>query len=129
MSTKMKILYGESDVHVLTEQIKVIETAGYSVAAALGRAAVEEAVKSSAYSLVILGHTLSKDDRHHLPYMAKKANRNTRILVLHASCKHPKVDIAIDSRYGEHTVLEAIRTLLNDEREAGRVGHAVAAVA
>src|SRR4051794_29318218 len=129
MNTKPVILYGEANGQVMAEQLKIFDKAGYPVAAALGRAAIEHAVKTNRYALVILGHTLSKDDRHHLPYMVKKANATTRILVLHASCKHPKVDIAVDSRYGEHTVLDAVRTLMADSRESGRVGHAVAAVA
>jgi DNA-binding NtrC family response regulator len=106
------ILYGENNAQVMGEQLKMLEKSGYAVVTALGRAAVEKALKANAYRLVILGHTLTKDDRHHLPYMAKKANNATRILVLHASCKHPKVDIAIDSRDGERAVLAAIGQLL-----------------
>ena len=63
------------------------------------------------YDIVVLGHTLNKDDRHHLPYMAKKTNSDTQVLVLHASGKHPAVDIAVDSRYGEKTVLNALESL------------------
>ena len=126
MNAKPTILYGESNAQIMAEQIKTFEKAGYPIATALGRAAIEQALKSNSYALVILGHTLNKDDRHHLPYMVKKANALTRILVLHASCKHPKVDIAIDSRYGEQTVLLAIRTLMADVRESERVSHAVA---
>ena len=126
MNAKPTILYGESNAQIMAEQIKTFEKAGYPIATALGRAAIEQALKSNSYALVILGHTLNKDDRHHLPYMVKKANASTRILVLHASCKHPKVDIAIDSRYGEQTVLLAIRTLMADVRESERVSHAVA---
>ena len=96
MNAKPTILYGESNAQIMAEQIKTFEKAGYPIATALGRAAIEQALKSNSYALVILGHTLNKDDRHHLPYMVKKANASTRILVLHASCKHPKVDIAID---------------------------------
>jgi len=129
MTAKPTILYGEANGQVLSEQLKTFEKTRCNVATALGRAAVEQALRAKSYTLVVFGHTLSKDDRHHLPYMAKKANAATRILVLHASCKHPKVDLAIDSRYGEHTILQAVRTLLADEREAGRVSHAIAAVA
>ncbi len=123
------ILYGEGNAAALTEGLKAIEKSGCRIATALGRAAIEYAIKSNPYTLVVLGHTLSKDDRHHLPYMIKKANPGARILVLHASCKHPKVDIAIDSRYGEHTVLTAIRNLLADAEATGRVAYVVAAVA
>jgi hypothetical protein len=61
---------------------------------------------------VILGHTLTRNDRHHLPYMAKKADETTRVLVLHASGHHHAVDKSLDSRDGENAVLDAIAELL-----------------
>lgn len=106
------ILYGESDAAVLASESKVFEQAGYAVSRAQGRAAIEQALKTGHYDLVVLGHTLSKDDRHHLPYMAKKSGRDTQVLVLHASGKHPAVDIAIDSREGHHVVLKAAASLM-----------------
>jgi len=114
MSTKLsRILYGEANPQVLAAQQKMLlETPGYVVVTALGRQAIADAVATSTFDLVILGHTLSKDDRHHLPYMTKKANPSTRVLVLHASCKHPKVDIALDSRDGARVVLKAVAELL-----------------
>jgi len=113
MSSKLaKILYGEANAQVSSTQIKLFEKAGYVVESAIGREAIADAVKRSAFALVILGHTLSKDDRHHLPYMAKKSHPATRVLVLHSSGKHPKVDIAIDSRDGEGAVLKAVAQLL-----------------
>ncbi len=110
------VLYGESDAAVLETESRVIEQAGYSVSRALGRAAIEQALKSGHYDVVVLGHTLSKDDRHHLPYMAKKSGRDTQVLVLHASGKHPAVDIAMDSREGHQAVLKAMASLM--ERKA-----------
>jgi DNA-binding NtrC family response regulator len=118
---KATILYAEANAKAVDEQLKMFEKAGYAVVTAIGgRAAVEQAVKSNAYGLVILGHTLTKDDRHHLPYMIKKANSAARILVLHASCKHPKVDFALDSRDGERAVLKAVAQLMpvTDSRAA-----------
>lgn len=110
--SKGKILYGENDKHVLAEQTKIFEQAGYTVEAAIGRAAIEQAVRASKYDVVVLGHTLSKDDRHHLPYMAKKSGEDTQVLVLHASGKHHAVDFAIDSREGAEAVLNAMHTLM-----------------
>ena len=74
MNAKAKILYGEASAQVLAVQKKMFEKGGYAVTTALGRQAVENAVKLSAFDLLILGHTFTKDDRHHLPYVAKKAN-------------------------------------------------------
>ncbi len=113
MSPKLaRILYGESDAQVLAAQKKMFEMAGYVVVTAVGRKEIENAVKHSDFGLVILGHTLTRDDRHHLPYMAKKQNPATRVLVMHASGKHPEVDMAIDSRTGERSVLTAVAALM-----------------
>ena len=126
MSSKLaRILYGESDEQVLAAHKKTFEMAGYVVVTAVGRREIEEAVKHSDFGLIILGHTLTRDDRHHLPYMAKKANPTTRVLVLHASGKHPQVDLAVDSRAGERTVLAAIAALIT-VRGPKRISHELA---
>lgn len=111
-SVKAKILYGEGDDKSLGLHSAVMEKAGYSVKTVIGRRAIEEAVRQDKFDLVVLGHTLTRDDRHHLPYMANKANSLTRVLVIHASGKHPEVDAAIDSRDGERVLLEALSGLL-----------------
>ncbi|PYY00984.1 MAG: hypothetical protein DMG64_06030 [Acidobacteria bacterium] len=111
-SVKAKILYGEGDAQSLELHLNILERAGYSVKTAIGRKAIEEAVRQDKYEIVVLGHTLTRDDRHHLPYMAKKANSLTRVLVIHASGKHHEVDAAIDSRDGERVLLEALSALL-----------------
>lgn len=109
MGSKLgKILCAEANPQVLSAQISMFNKAGYAVVPALGRATIEVALAQGTFDVVVLGHTLTKDDRHHLPYMAKKANPATRVLVLHASGRHPKVDLALDSRLGEAAVLEAV---------------------
>lgn len=110
-SPKAKVLYVESDSSVLTVASKLFERAGYMVEHAVGRATAEIALRKGSYDVVILGHTLTKDDRHHLPYMVKKANELTQVMVIHASGKHPAVDAAIDSRYGDKAVLETLASL------------------
>ena len=70
-----------------------------------------ETLKREKFDIVILGHTLTRDDRHHLPYMVKKSDEGTLVLVLHASGKHPQVDAAIDSRFGFRAVLELLADL------------------
>jgi DNA-binding NtrC family response regulator len=111
-SVKAKILYGEADSQSLKQHLSVLEKAGYQVKTAIGRRGIEEAVRQDKFDVVMLGHTLTRDDRHHLPYMARKANSLTRVLVVHASGKHPEVDAAIDSRDGERVLLEALSGLL-----------------
>jgi DNA-binding response OmpR family regulator len=91
------MLYCENDAAVMGSQAKTFERAGYAVQCVQGRAAAEQAIRTGNYEIVVLGHTLTKDDRHHLPYMAKKSAGNPQVMVLHASRKHPAVDVAIDS--------------------------------
>ena len=110
-----KILYGESDPEVLAAEAAKFKKAGYPVTLASGRKEIEAALVRETFDLVIFGHTLSRNDRHHLPYMAKKADEATRVLVLHASGRHHAVDKAVDSRDGENVVLDAIAELLAAE--------------
>ncbi len=113
-ASKGKILYSENDVSVLSVQSKVFERAGYTVEIAQGRQLTEQALQKGIFDVVVLGHTLTKDDRHHLPYKAKKSSDATRVLVLHASGKHPAVDVALDSRDGEKAVLAALASLMEE---------------
>ena len=108
----MNILYGDGDAGVMASLTALLREAGYRVEQAVGRNAIEQAVAGVTFDLVILGHTLSKEDRHHLPYAIKKSSSTTRVMVLHASGHHPKVDLALDSRRGEAMVLQAVADLL-----------------
>jgi DNA-binding NtrC family response regulator len=109
---KLKILYGEGDDEVLASQSAGFEKAGHSVQKAAGRKAVDEALKKGAFDLVVLGPTLSRNDRHHLPYMAKKANSTTSVLVMHADgSRHPYVDACTDTGANLETVLNRIEAM------------------
>ncbi|MGH9497373.1 MAG: hypothetical protein ACRD3B_20415 [Candidatus Sulfotelmatobacter sp.] len=109
---KLKILYGEGDEDVLKAQAAEFEKAGYSIQAALGRKKVDEELKKSAFDLVMLGSTLSRNDRHHLPYMAKKANAEIKVLVMHADgTRHPYVDGCTDTGASIENVLNRIESM------------------
>ena len=108
----IKILYGESDEKTLSAQAAEMTKAGHHVTAALNRQGVLEALRRDAFDLVILGATLSKDDRHHLPYMVKKSHEGTKVLVMHAGTHHHEVDAAIDPTMSMHRILEKIAALL-----------------
>jgi DNA-binding NtrC family response regulator len=112
----IKILYGECDEQAQSAQCAEMRKAGHHVTTALGRQAVQEALKRDAFDLVILGSTLTKDDRHHLPYMVKKAHEGTRVLVMHAAARHPEVDAAVDPETSMQFVLEKIARLMGEER-------------
>jgi DNA-binding NtrC family response regulator len=97
-SGKMKILYGEGEAELMAAQAAALEKAGHQVQTALGRKGVTEALKVGPFDLVILGGTLTRDDRHHLPYMVKKAQEGLRVLVLHTDGgRHPYVDENLDT--------------------------------
>ena len=111
----IKILYGESDEQVQSAQAAEMKKAGHHVTTALGRQGVQEALKRDAFDLVILGSTLSKDDRHHLPYMVKKVHEGTKVLVMHAASRHHEVDAAVDANTSMQFVLEKIARLMTSE--------------
>ena len=124
--SKLRILYGEGDGDVLAAQSAVMEKAGHIVQAAEGRKAVDEALKKSSFDLVVLGATLTRNDRHHLPYMVKKASSETSVLVMHADgSRHPYVDACTDTGASLENVLNRIESM----KIAGMVPKAAAAAA
>jgi len=111
-SATIKILYSESDEATLSAQSAEMTKAGHHVTTAPSRQAVQQALNQGAYDLVILGATLSKDDRHHLPYMVKKAHAGTKVLVMHAGTHHHEVDAVVDSNLSMNRILEKIAGML-----------------
>jgi hypothetical protein len=72
----------------------------------------------------VLGPTLSRNDRHHLPYMAKKAHAESSVLVMHADgSRHPYVDACTDTGASIDAVLARIEGM----RIAGTVTESAAA--
>lgn len=110
--SKLRILYGEGDEDVLKTQAATFEKAGHSVQTALGRKAVDEAIRKSSFDLVMLGATLTRNDRHHLPYMVKKVSTETKVLVMHADgTRHPYVDACTDTGSSMESVLNRIEAM------------------
>jgi len=108
----VKVLYSESDQTTLSAQSAEFSKAGHQVTIALNRQGVLEALRREAFDLVILGGTLSKDDRHHLPYMVRKSNAGTKVLVMHAGTHHHEVDAAVDPNLSLPRILEKIAALV-----------------
>ena len=112
-SFKLNILYGEGDQEVVTEQAGSMQKAGHQVTTAVGRKEIEAHLKKASFDLVILGPTLTRNDRHHLPYMVKKAHEGLRVLVLHADGgRHPYVDAATDTGRSIEQILETISSMM-----------------
>ncbi|HZR57075.1 MAG TPA: hypothetical protein VFA74_09405 [Terriglobales bacterium] len=105
----LNILYGEGDADVIATQSASIQRAGHKVQTAVGRRAVQEALNKGSYDLVVLGATLTRDDRHHLPYMVKKSKSGARVLVLHTDgSRHPAVDGFVDTGSDAEHILQGI---------------------
>lgn len=116
----VKILYAESDENTLAGQAAEMKKAGHHLTTAVNRYEVQAALARDAFDLVILGATLSKDDRHHLPYMVKKAHAGTKVLVMHAGTHHHEVDAVVDSNLSMHRILEKIAGLLQTDAVSTR---------
>lgn len=111
-SSKLKILYAEGDSEVLAAQSVTIEKAGHNVTPAEGRQQVQETLRREKFDLVILGPTLTKNDRHHLAYMVKKAQPETRLLVTHTDGEgHPAVDATLETGRSINALLEKIASM------------------
>jgi DNA-binding NtrC family response regulator len=111
-ASRLNILYGEGDAEVLNLQAGTLQKAGHQVQTATGRKAVEEALSKGPFDLVVLGPTLTKNDRHHLPYMVKKASKTTRVLVMHTDGeRHPYVDANLDTGRGIEDVVAKIAAM------------------
>ncbi|MGA7687312.1 MAG: hypothetical protein WCC32_10850 [Terriglobales bacterium] len=108
----IKILYGESDEKALATHAADFKQAGHQVTTAADRKGVLEQLRGGTFDLVVLGASLSKDDRHHIPYMVKKSHAGTKILVMHAGTHHHEVDAVVDSGIGVVFLLEKIAALL-----------------
>lgn len=105
----LRVLYGEGEEDILKQQAAAFEKAGHTVHQAIGRKGVQEALDKSVFDLVILGATLTRNDRHHLPYMVKKANAETCVLVMHPDgSRHPSVDACTDTGASLEMVLARI---------------------
>lgn len=109
---KLKVLYGEGEEDILKQQAAAMTKAGHAVQQAIGRRAVEAALNTSSFDLVVLGPTLTRNDRHHLPYMVKKANAETTVLVMHADgSRHPYVDACTDTGASIEHVLARMESM------------------
>lgn len=121
--SKLKILYGELNEELLAAQAESLHKAGYDVQTTLGRKGVQEALNRDTFDLVVLGQTLTRDDRHHLPYMVKKASRGTRVLVLHTDgSRHPYVDGNIDTGEDMQHLLAKITAMQQPKTMSAKAG-------
>ena len=121
--SKPKVLYGELNEQVLSEQADSLKKAGYEVTTAVGRKGVQEELKQGSFDLVVLRPTLSREDRHHLPYMVKKAQATTRVVVMHTDgSRHPYVDGNVDTGSDMEHWLQKIQAMAPAKAKAASAG-------
>jgi DNA-binding response OmpR family regulator len=115
--SKLKLLYGELNEEVLALQTAELQKSGYTVQTAIGRKAMLELLKKESFDLVMLGQTLSRDDRHHLPYMVKKAHTGAKVLALHTDgSRHPYVDGNTDTGEDMQHILNKIKAMFGQAK-------------
>lgn len=122
-SSTLKVLYAEGDSEVLAAQSVTIQEAGYQVTQAEGRQQVQDALRQGTFDLVILGPTLTKNDRHHLAYMVKKSHPETKVLVTHTDGEgHHAVDATLETGRSTNALLEKIASLYPNRAAAKAAG-------
>src|SRR6202050_4895695 len=108
-AAKLKILYGEGHAEAQAAPAASFEQAGHTVEKAVGRKAVVEALNKSPFDLVVLGPSLTRNDRHHLPFVVKKVQPEAAVLVMHADgSRHPYVDACTDTGASTENVVARI---------------------
>jgi DNA-binding NtrC family response regulator len=121
--SKPKVLYGELNEQVLSEQADALKKAGYEVTTAVGRKGVQDGLKQGSFDLVVLGPTLSREDRHHLPYMVKKAQATACVVVMHTDgSRHPYVDGNVDTGSDMEHWLRKIQAMAPAKAKAASAG-------
>lgn len=93
--------------------------AGYQTLAADIEGALGLLTTVKAHVLVI-DHTLSKEQRHRFVHLARRLSSTVRILALHSAAKDCGADLAMDSRLGPDAILANL-ALLIPQRKPMRV--------
>src|SRR6266576_6288964 len=119
-NSALKVLYTELNEQVLSAGAEELQKAGFSVQMAMGRQAALEAINQSKFDIVVLGATLSRNDRHHLPFMAKKADQSVKVVVMHTDGSgHHYVDANTETGESMDYLLRKISSLQPKAAAAG----------
>jgi DNA-binding NtrC family response regulator len=119
-NSSSKVLYTELNEQVLSAGAEELQKAGFSVQTAVGRQAALDAINQSKFDFVVLGATLSRNDRHHLPFMAKKASQATKVVVMHTDGSgHHYVDANTETGESMDYLLRKISSLQPKATAAG----------
>jgi len=108
------VLLVEADHPLLCSEKLLFEANGYTVLTAHTRPTTEQLLGSHLVDIVVLGHSLSQQDREVLVARTRLVRPEARILVVHASGGIQPVlpDASVDSRSGPEWILDGLRGLL-----------------
>ena len=108
------ILSVHLDSGVLRSRAELLRNAGYSVTSVCDVPDAKITLRQQEFDLLLLGHDLPSEDRHHLAAHAKAVQPSIRVLVLHASGNGPGsfADAAMDSRGSVEDVMSRIQELM-----------------
>lgn len=108
----LSLLVVSAELSIRQTRLLLLEEAGHTPQVAESCAQAKEVLQLTKFDLVILDHTLSKDDRVDLIQFIRKTGVTTRILLLHKSGVDSGADLYLDSRDGPDALISAIDSLI-----------------
>lgn len=106
------VLVVSAEPSIRQTRLLLLEEAGHSPRVVESCAQAKEIMQLAQFHLVILDHTLSKDDRIDLIQSMRKMGSTTRVLLLHKSGADCGADFQLDSREGPDALISAIDSLV-----------------
>ncbi|MCI0352149.1 MAG: hypothetical protein L0Z53_22240 [Acidobacteriales bacterium] len=70
-------------------------------------------LKTGTFALLVMDHTLSKDERESLVLLARQLSPNSKTVALHSSAKDCGADLAMDSREGAEEILKRVKEMFS----------------
>ncbi|HEV2989006.1 MAG TPA: hypothetical protein VG759_11225 [Candidatus Angelobacter sp.] len=113
----MSISYDES---LLRARHWILETAGFNVTSAFGLAQATTHVRSGAFDLVIIGHSIPRQDKKSLLKMLR-SHHHCRVLALYKAGDEPFECAAhwLEAGEGPEALVSAVRKILNIRPASG----------
>jgi DNA-binding response OmpR family regulator len=115
MSEFPKVLFASRDTPLRVTQEEIFRKAGYPLYSVTTPQDADRVLRSFIFRLVILDHTLTREERCNLVGVIRRLAPRTFVVVLHASGQDCGADLALDSRLGVDTVLRQVSHLLEHQ--------------
>lgn len=108
----LPLLVVSAELSIRQTRLLLLEEAGHTPQVAESCAQAKDVLQLTKFDLVILDHTLRKDDRVDLIQVIRKTGITTRILMLHKSGADCGADLHLDSREGPDALISAIDSVI-----------------